>query len=121
MGSILKNHSYVDLSLVRNRFSSHDIVQCHTDLTTCCTRTQGSYHRDWIPPSSEARLPYSTNIFAHNDNKKVHLHRKNWGFMETGIYRCAVYYISHTHSYLIYCYQKCTYIDHPSRTMKQLQ
>ena len=30
-------------------------VQCHTDLTTCCTGHQGMDRGDWYAPGSEGR------------------------------------------------------------------
>ena len=50
MGLNLPNHAYVDLSLVGNDDSDSDSVQCHTDLSTCCTGAQGEHRGDWIPP-----------------------------------------------------------------------
>ena len=41
MGETLPNNSYIDLSLVRDRLSGGEGVQCHTDLTTCCSSDQG--------------------------------------------------------------------------------
>ena len=37
MGESLPNHAYVNFSLVGNDHSGSDSVQCHTDLSTCCT------------------------------------------------------------------------------------
>ena len=36
MDETLANHSYVDFNLVGN-----DTIQCHTDLSTCCSGAQG--------------------------------------------------------------------------------
>ena len=50
-GTTLANHSYVNLSLVGNDIAtSSDSVQCHTDLTTCCTRGDGVHRGDWYFP-----------------------------------------------------------------------
>ena len=56
MGETLANHAYVDLSLVGNDDSGNDSVQCHTDLESCCTCTQGIHRGNWIPPGNERRL-----------------------------------------------------------------
>ena len=40
-GQTLANHSYVDLSLVGDDGSGSDSVQCHTDLSTCCSGESG--------------------------------------------------------------------------------
>ena len=41
LGQTLANHSYVDLSLVRDYYDGSDSVQCRTDLLTCCSGSQG--------------------------------------------------------------------------------
>ena len=61
MGETLPNNAYVDLSLVGDDDSGSDSVQCHTDLNTCCTGTQGIHRGDWIPPGSEETLAFSSN------------------------------------------------------------
>ena len=38
LGQTLANHSYVDFSLVGLLSNGSDSVQCHTDLTTCCSQ-----------------------------------------------------------------------------------
>ena len=53
MGETLPNHSYVDLSIVD---SGSDSIQCHTDLESCCTCTQGIHRGNWTPPGRERRL-----------------------------------------------------------------
>ena len=45
-GTNLPNHSYVDLTLVGRPEDGGDSVQCHTDLITCCSNTQGADHGD---------------------------------------------------------------------------
>ena len=47
MGTNLLNHSYVDLTLVGDALDGIDSVQCHTDLSTCCTGAQGDDCGDW--------------------------------------------------------------------------
>ena len=39
MGETLPNNSYLDVRLVNNGSAG---VQCHTELTTCCSRHQGN-------------------------------------------------------------------------------
>ena len=57
MGQTLPNNSYMDLRLVRDPLSGGEGVQCHTDLTTCCSSDQGMDRGDWYAPGSEDRLP----------------------------------------------------------------
>ena len=56
MGNTIPNHGYVDLNTVRN--TSTNDVQCHTDLSTCCSSAQGSDRGDWYFPNGN-RLPFS--------------------------------------------------------------
>ena len=56
MGQTLANHSYVDLSLVGDDYY-RDSVQCHTDLSTCCSGTQGWHRGDCFYPNG-TRLPF---------------------------------------------------------------
>ena len=89
MGQILANHSYVDLSLVGDDNSGNDNAQCHTDLNTCCTGTQGSHRGDWYFPNGD-RLPFSGDIHERRDNWRVDLRRRNSATSPVGIYRCDI-------------------------------
>ena len=94
MGEILPNYAYVDLSLVGEYLSGSDSVQCHTDLATCCSGGQGYHRGDWIPPGSEARLPFSRadgyDIYESRENQRVDLRRRNNADITSGIYRCDI-------------------------------
>ena len=85
----LANHSYVDLSLVGS--SDSDIVQCHTDLSTCCSNTQGSHRGDWYFPNGN-RLPFSDSgdIYEQREAQRVDLRRRNSATSPVGIYRCEI-------------------------------
>ena len=52
MGETLPNHAFVNLSLVGNADDGSDSVQCHTDLSTCCSGAQGADRGDWYFPSA---------------------------------------------------------------------
>ena len=88
MGKTLPNHSYVDLSLVDDRSNS---IQCHTNLPTCCTSSQGVDRGDWIPPGSELRLPFNNkgDIYEVRTSQRVEMKRWNNGTL-SGIYRCDI-------------------------------
>ena len=58
MGQNLTNHSYADLGLVGSESDGSDSVQCHTDLSTCCSGSQGIHRGDWYFPNG-TRLPFS--------------------------------------------------------------
>ena len=65
MSQTLANRSYVDISLVGRPESGGDSVQCHTDLTTCCSGTEGSHRGDWYFLDG-TRLPFA------GDNGDIH-------------------------------------------------
>ena len=87
-GQTLENHSYVNLSLVGNDKS--DSVQCHTDLSMCCSSAQGFHRGDWYFPDG-TRLPVSLasdDIYETRGPQRVYLHRSNQN--TSGIYRCDI-------------------------------
>ena len=91
MGTILPNHSYVDLTLVADLVDGADSVQCHTDLDTCCNKTHGAHRGDWYFPN-QMRLMFnidSENIYEVRRAQRVDLHRRNNG-NTSGIYQCTV-------------------------------
>ena len=97
MGHILLNNSYMDLSLVRDPLSGGEGVQCHTDLTTCCSRHQGMDRGDWYAPDSKDRLPLDSEeesadaIYEHHGNQSVTLFQRYPAVSQpTGIYRCDI-------------------------------
>ena len=89
MGQTLANHSYVDLSLVGNDTSGNDSVQCHTDLQTCCSRSQGPHRGDWYFPNG-TRLPFYVDIHQWRVAQRVDLRRSNSATSPVSIYRCDI-------------------------------
>ena len=91
MDTNLTNHSYVDLTLVERPEDGGDSVQCHTDLSTCCSGAQGDDRGDWYFPDGD-RLQFSNgsgDIYEHRDAQRVDLRRRNNGDT-SGIYLCTV-------------------------------
>ena len=89
MGQTLANHSYVDISLVG---TDGDSVQCHTELITCCSSTQGSNRGDWYFPNG-TMLPFPSfngDIVESRQAQRVELHRRNNANEPTGVYRCDI-------------------------------
>ena len=87
-GQTLDNHSYVDISEVGDDYYS-DSVQCHTDLSTCCSYAQGPHRGDWYFPNG-TRLPFSRDIYESRGAQRVALHRRNNANSPVGIYRCDI-------------------------------
>ena len=65
-------------------------VQCHTDLDTCCTGSQGPHRGDWYFPDGD-RLPFpdGSDIVESRQPQRVDL-RRNRGTGPTGIYHCDI-------------------------------
>ena len=88
IGNNIPNHSYVDLNTVG--ISLNDSVQCHTDLTTCCTRTQGSDHGDWYFPNKNRLRFYGGGVvYQVRTAQRVDLQYLG-GDGISGIYRCDI-------------------------------
>ena len=91
MDTNLPNNSYIDFTQVGDAGSTS--VQCHTNLTTCCSSKQGDDRGDWYFPNG-TRLPFSkTNsrrVFEHREDKRVNLRRRNNPVTPQGIYRCDI-------------------------------
>ena len=88
MGQTLVNHSYVDLSTVGYSSDGSNSVQCHTDLSTCCSGSQGAHRGDWYFPDG-TRLPLSGNVYEGRGAQRVELRRTN-ATRPTGIYHCGI-------------------------------
>ena len=86
-GTTLVNHSYVNLSLVGNDGDDDSSVLCHTDLSTCCSSSQGPGRGDWYFPNG-TRLPFSGDVYEARGAQRVNIRRTMEG--ESGIYRCDI-------------------------------
>ena len=69
----------------------HDRLQCHTDLVTCCNRSQGADRGDWYFPSEDRLQFYADpgDIYEQRIAQRVDIRRRNNGDT-SGIYRCAI-------------------------------
>ena len=89
MSEPLAYHSYVDFSLIGR--TGIESVQCHTDLSTCCSSGQGIHRGDWYFPNGN-RLPFGSgpdDIYQHRDHQRVDLRRKS-STSPSGMYRCDI-------------------------------
>ena len=92
-GETLPNHGYVDLSLVGSAEDGSDSVQCHTDLTTCCTSGLAAADRpDWYFPNGNwvEFISGGGDIFNRRGAQRIDLHRRNNTVTPSGIYRCEI-------------------------------
>ena len=93
MGDILTNHAYVDLTTVGEDIGDPgNTVRCHSDLTTCCTSSEGDHRGRWFfPDGTELRfIGSSDDIIRYREPQEVHLLRRNNVMSPTGIYRCDI-------------------------------
>ena len=88
MGQTLVNHSYVDLSTVGYISDGSNSVQCHTDLSTCFSVSQGFHRGDWYFPNG-TRLSFSGDMYEVRGAQRVVL-RRTTATGPTGIYRCDI-------------------------------
>ena len=91
MGNTVPNHGYVDLGQVGEYTSGNDnnTVQCITDLSTCCTNTEGGHRGDWYFPDG-TRLPFFGDIFEGRGPERADIRRRNNANSPVGIYRCDI-------------------------------
>ena len=90
-GQILADHSYVDLSTVGSADDNSDSVVCHTDLSTCCSDSQGIHRGDWYFPDGIV-LPFiSTSVpIGLGRSAQSAIIRRTTATGPTGIYRCDI-------------------------------
>ena len=92
MGDHLANHSYLDLSQVGTATNGQDSVLCHTDLSSCCSNTEGAYRGDWFfPNGSRLQLDDHVSVYDSRGDRRVDLRRNSGGDSAvSGIYRCDI-------------------------------
>ena len=91
LGQTLANHSYVDLSLVRDYYDGSDSVQCHTDLRTCCSVSQGPHRGDWYYPDRlRVQFPGVENIHESRGDMRVDFRARHTATSPSGIYLCGI-------------------------------
>ena len=92
-GETLLNHGYVDLSLVGDAEDGGDSVQCHTDLTSCCTSGLANSDRpDWYFPDG-THMGYrgdGNDIYQARGAQRIDLHRRSNVLSPSGIYHCEI-------------------------------
>ena len=94
MGKNISNHSYVDFDTVGNVTSIESLqLQCYTDLSSCCSGTEGPDRADWYFPNG-SRVPFydymAPQILSEGrgSQRVVMYYKGNNG--TSGIYRCDI-------------------------------
>ena len=92
MGSRLPNHSYVDIGVLGNADDGSNVLQCHTELETCCRSGIESvtHTGEWFLPNgllvdSSAGGDYR----VREGDQRIDLAYEGSGG-STGIFHCAV-------------------------------
>ena len=88
MGNNIPNNSYVDLNTVGNDFNNADGVQCRTNLSTCCSRTEGPDRGDWYFPNGNI-LDFNGGVYERRSAQRVDVYYSGSGGT-SGIYRCDI-------------------------------
>ena len=66
-------------------------IQCHTDLSSCCSGGQGDHRGDWYFPNGDRLpIPGEGNITEGRKSQRVEIRRKNNATSPSGIYRCDI-------------------------------
>ena len=84
-GTDLENNSYIDADLVG--MDKEDMIECSTDLRTCCSSRQGLDRGDWYFPNG-TRVPLVGDVYETRAQQRVTLYRD--GSSPSGIYHCSI-------------------------------
>ena len=93
MGQKLSNHSFIDVAMLGDTAAT--ALQCHTDLNTCCSDSEGVHSGVWVTPSEVTELS-AVGLDVIRQSQRVDLVyvgiAGNGGVTlpPTGIYRCDV-------------------------------
>ena len=94
LGENLSNNSYVNFSLVGDKFDGSDNLQCHTQFKNCCKRVDGGSIANWFfPNGSQLLFKSAKGIHQTRQAQKVFL-RTTGDTSVTGIYCCDIPYNS---------------------------
>ena len=87
----LADHSYVNISTVGSETDNSDSVVCHTDLSTCCSNSQGIHRGNWSFPDGTI-LPFTgSNVpIGLGRGAQVAVIRRTTATGPTGIYSCDI-------------------------------
>ena len=93
MGTTLRNHSYINLTLVGSSTTDREVgncVQCHTNLTTF-NSANSVHHGDWSFPN-QTRVPFSSSDITQTQlSQRVDLCVSNRRvILSSGVYRCDI-------------------------------
>ena len=99
MGVRLPNHSYVDIQQLGNASNGSNVLQCHTDLSSCCNPAADSpvsqlHTGRWVLPNGKVVSPELTEYSVRELEQRIDLvYSGNPGtseYVTTGIFRCDV-------------------------------
>lgn len=90
-GNILPNNSVVVLRDVGDAEDGSDSIQCHTNLSTCCSDNEGPDRGEWYFPSGSLVEVNGNSWSAYPTAQRVDLRRRDSSVtFPTNIYRCDI-------------------------------
>ena len=91
-GPALADHSYVNISTVGSAGHNRDSVVCHTDLSTCCSGSEGIHRGNWSFPDG-TQLPFTSPtvpIGLGRGTQSAVIRRTGGATGPAGIYHCDI-------------------------------
>ena len=81
----------MNLSTVGSASDNSDSVVCHTDLSTCCSGSEGGHRGDWYFPNGTV-LPFAGDSVPIGEGRSPQrvVIRRTTATGSTGIYRCDI-------------------------------
>ena len=112
-GVQLPNHGYVDIELLGNASDGSNVLQCHTDLSTCCDPYSDLHTGQWVLPNGEIAGVSLADYSVREGEQRIDLiFEGTTALAMEGMYRCDVpiqslyYYPSKRESVYVGLYQK---------------
>ena len=92
MGVRLPNHSFVDLEQLGNAQNGSDVLQCHTNVPTCCEARPEGNRGQWIFPNGQVVQSSGSEYSIRRLNQQIDLAYNGGvsGDPTIGMFRCDV-------------------------------
>ena len=90
-GVQLPNHSYVDIELLGNAPDGSNVLQCHTDLSTCCNSGSDIHTGKWVLPNGGiAGVPLFPYTVRESEQRIDLTFEGTTAMAMEGMFRCNV-------------------------------
>ena len=95
---------------MRDYYDGSDSVQCHTDLSSCCSGSQDPHHGDWYyPDGSRVQFPGVENIHESRGDMRVDFRARHIATSPSGIYLCGIQTVA-VHSDMDISVRECVFV-----------